>query len=250
MRLKKVLLVVLGLALVGRVGLPESLRVRKEAVRITGGWLGNDRSFLKESVWFDNHRYGDCPRTGDGFWPAAIFDCLIPDQLKGPSESDKMVVPEPSDLYYKHFSPTDFLRFLLLAGEVIRGGTGFFGTMSVDSLMVGLEGGNEGELIRSVSLMVHPQLENLILKMTESQARVKVFYQPFVEGAIGRKLTLEELEGVNRLYLAALNRCGRNNTDQTGLGQRLDLDNFWVVVQLWSAGDRLMDCNLHVVAKR
>jgi hypothetical protein len=36
-RLKKVLLVVLGLALVGRVGLPESLRVRKGAVRITGG---------------------------------------------------------------------------------------------------------------------------------------------------------------------------------------------------------------------
>jgi hypothetical protein len=78
---------------------------------------------------------------------------------------------------------------------------------------------------------------------------VSVLYQPFVEGAIGRRLTFTELEGVNQLYLAALNRCGEHNTDQTGLSQKLDLGNFWAVVQLWSGGDGSGDCNLHLVAK-
>ena len=68
---------------------------------------------IKESAWFNDHRYRDCPQTSGGFWPPAGFDCLIPDQLGGPSDYDKTVVAEPDGLYYKHLSPTDFLGLLV-----------------------------------------------------------------------------------------------------------------------------------------
>jgi hypothetical protein len=191
---------------------------------------------------------------------------LIPDQLGGPSDYDKNVVAEPAGLYYKHFSPTDFWVLLLPTSkasgslsqaetnkaikEAIKSRGELFKTMSVDSLIVGLEGGSDGSRIGSVSLMVHPQLENLILKVTTVQERVAALYQPFVEGAIGRKLTFGEAEGVNQLYLAALGHCGSHNADQSGLGQRLDLGEFWAVVQLWPNGDGSGDCNLHLVARQ
>jgi len=226
-------------------------------------WLDNDRKSLKNSFWFNYHAYQDCAKDSGGFWPEGKLDCLFPDQLSGPSVADKELTDEPENLYYKHMIPSDFMKHLSDEEKiaVLKEGIGLtlktkitvnlikYSTVSVDSLIVGLESGKDGNIIRSVSLIVYPQLESLFTAVLRTEMRSKILYQPFIEEAIGQKV---EANDVHELYLAALNRCGENaeNGDQSGLGVYKDFGEYKAVVQFWGeGGDSTKDCNIHVVKK-
>lgn len=232
-------------------------------------WLDNDRQYLRDSQWFQTHAYVDCPTDASGFWPESILDCIIPDQLDGPSASDQAIVADRPNLYYKHLTPSDVLNLLddllnlLLPDKAeasrsdsyqekvqaqleaaVKSDPLAFTDISLASLVVGLESGNEGKMVRSLSLMVHPDLERILTDITGTKERAKTIYQPFIEGAIGQKVP----EGaVHELYLAALNRCGASNDDQSGLGEKREFGDYIAVVQWWSTGDGTLDCNIHVV---
>lgn len=231
-------------------------------------WADNDRSLLKTSQWFTQHSYGDCSSEAGDFWPISRADCLINEPSSGPTASDQVVAPEPTGLYYKHLLPTDFIRTIpsLLLNidftgitkqslenillQAVQQNPTKFANISVDSLDVGLEGGNTGTVIRSLTLYVHPQLERPISSAIGVLPRAKNLYQPFIEGATGATISDVDL---GDLYTAALNRCGNHslNGDQSGLGVFKTVGDYVVVVQVWNiaGGSSLFDgdCNIHVV---
>ncbi len=236
------------------------------------GWIGNYRLSIKESPWFQLHKYTDCRIDAYGFWISngfAAFDCLIPDSLGGPAPKDLAINPEPANLYYKHFTPTDFIEILPTSihetlllkfqnnnpGESDLGITQFisqnatlFADKSFDSLIVGLEGGINGKVIRSVSLMVHPAFERPISNIIGIERRVKLLLAPFVEGAIGATVPTQD---VVDLYESAMNYCGQMALDdnQQGYGMYKDWGDYRASVQWWVRGDGSGDCNIHVVRK-
>jgi len=247
-----------------------------ESSKTSAVWLENDRSAIRNSAWISNHQYGDCPDQNiDGFWSILRLDCIFPDKLDGPSEQDKKIVQEPPNLYYKHMIPGDFIKLfsdiplpsvfawirnegsILSRNEMrekiksrIQNKKTDIATISVDSLMVGLEGAtSSGKVVSSVSLMVHPQLEQLFVDIVGTPERARILYQPFIEGAIGRKLKKAESQEVHNLYTAALYDCGKHalNGVQTGLGKKYQFGNYTAVVQWWTTGDGTSDCNIHVV---
>lgn len=227
-------------------------------------WLDQSRVNLRNSSWFNTHRYIDCPKTNGGFWPAGVLDCVIPDELGGPSQDDLAIVKDPPGLFYKHMSPSDFLYLLpgtqqrmiiqrgIMSGlkDVIGSNYLLVATMSVDSLMIGIEGGVNGDIIRSASLMVHPDYERPISKAAGGEKnRADILYKPFIDGATGLKISSDD---VYKLYDAALNRCGEKaiDGDQSGYGTKVDIGDYVAVVQYWmEGGDGTKDCNIHVVRK-
>jgi len=236
-----------------------SCRVPDIAPVPPGGWLDNDAQALRDSVWFQQHKYVDCPRDADDFWPESKLDCVIHFFPERTVESD---LAESGQLLIKHFTPTDFLELLPergaaikrmsdLTGEVMRGELrdriredGLpFASASANSLLVGLE----GRTVRSISLMVHPAVERLIVERVGSEKRAELLFQPYLEGAMGRDFTREEIDEVHELYLAALDRCGENaiEGDQSGRGASKMFDTYVAEVQLLF-GDGSGDCHIHV----
>jgi len=222
-------------------------------------WLDNDAQMLRDSEWFQQHQYVDCSETAGDFWPQGALDkleCKIPEYYQ---ESD---LADSGRLFIKHFTPTDFLELVPERGDLVRrsadltrevltGGlreslfadAARFSSVSVDSLMVGLD----GQTVRGVALMVHPKLEGPIVDRVGSEKRSALLYQPFIEGAIGRALTAEEAESVHGLYLAALESCGENAKagDQSGFGQSRLIDDYEAKAGRWLY-DTTVDCSIHI----
>ncbi len=189
-------------------------------------WLDNDITRTKNSAWFIKHLYGDCPETAASFWPKLPLDCLVPEGfVSGPSAVDKKLASEPKGLYYKHFTPGDFFQF-------------WNDERSVDSLLLGIEKSEKGEILRSISLMVHPRWENGIVSKIGLEKRAEVFYKPYIEEVIGSKV---ELSDVVELYQAALKDCPGE-----GVGFKKSFGKYLVVVQKWQ---ETKDCNIHIVSQ-
>jgi hypothetical protein len=245
------------------------------------GWVDSDRSVLKATAWFTQHGYSDCPTEAGGFWPTSRADCLISEPgggptvqdqfiepVSGPSVQDQSIAPEPQGLYYKHLLPTDFIRTIpslvlnidfsglnkatlentLL--QAIQQNPATYATISVDSLDVGLEGGNTGTMVRTLSLYIHPQFERPISGAIGVLQRAQNLYKPFIEGATGSTISDADL---TELYTAGLNKCGAHslNNDQSGLGVFKTVGGNIVSVQNWNMADTTSiiggDCNIHVV---
>ena len=180
---------------------------------------------------------------------------------------------EPEGLYYKHFTPVDALKtfsqfqlIMMALQNKLNQNSGFtleqliqdavkenpiiFSDLSVDSLYLGIEGGKDGNLIRSTSLLIHPLIERPISQSIGTLVRSKLFLQPYIEQAVGQKVSESD---VHELYLAALNQCGRYaiNDDQSGLGVKKVFGEYVAVVQHWlgSGLTATGDCNIHVVKR-
>src|SRR5207244_3444340 len=97
---------------------------------------------------------------------------------------------------------------------------------------VGLEGGNTGMQVRSLTLYVHPTLERPIATAIGVLQRAQNLYKPLIEGATGATISDADL---TELYSAALNKCGSHalNNDQSGLGVFKTVGEYIVVVQGW-----------------
>jgi len=184
-------------------------------------WLNNNHSHLINSGWFIDSSYGDCPSDSCDIWPLSILDCIGPDDHFGPVV-DEYIVNDPPGLYYKHLSPN-----LSFSGE---------------SLLVGIYDSMCGTESGSLSVMVHPDIENIKLESMSVEERVEEFYLPFVLGATG--FTTETLGTADLvpLYEAALNNCG--TTGPNGKSAYRIFGNYYVIVQNWEAH---LDCNIHVV---
>jgi len=184
-------------------------------------WLNNDHSHLISSDWFTAASYGDCPSESCEIWPQSIWDCFVPDDHFGPVD-DKFIVNDPPGLYYKHLSPN--LSF------------------SAESLLVGIYDGMCGTAAGSLSVMVHPDIENRKLESMSKEERVEEFYLPFVLGATGLTTETIDAAALMPLYDAALLNCG--TFGPTGEGAYRVFGDYYVIVQNWEAH---LDCNIHVV---
>lgn len=245
------------------------------ACSITGpGWLDATRERLRSASWFAQHKYGDCKdHNDDGYWPQFQYDCLISDQGSGPSASDSARVEEPSGLYYKHMTPGDLLDLIDIPSfsnaqtlvnadvkdiiikaitDAVRKDPKKFESVSFDSISVGLEGGRNGKTIRSMSMWVHPTIEKIITDSISIPNRVRLLYLPFMKGATGESVNLDDAVAI---YTAALNQCGSSavNGDQSGLGIGKQVGDYTIVVQNWSDNNpsdifsNFQDCNIHIV---
>ncbi len=242
------------------------------------GWLDNNRSRFISSVWAKKHQYVDCPSHNNGVWPTNVLDCFIPDQGSGPSAADSATVKDPSPLYYKHLTPIDSFDIITIGNvrtlqetqsvdddavkkvirdtivNAVKKDPKRFSDISFDSVSAGMSGGRDGEVIRSLSLWVHPVVETIITDAITVRERAQLLYQPYIEGAIGEKISTED---VTALYDAALNHCGSSAEGgvQSGLGVRKTFGDYTAVVQNWVPGGSseddifsdFKDCNIHVV---
>src|SRR3989338_7165184 len=243
------------------------------------GWLDGNKSKFRNSSWLTGHKYGDCPSTNTlGFWPNSDIDCLIGDSGGGPTAADKANVAEPAGLFYKHLTPTDALSLMPITRQStdnlqgdqetedvksfirdivlreIKKDPKKFASLSFGSISAGLEGGVDGQTLRSVSFWVHPVIEKVLTDAITIRERARLVYQPYIEGAIGRPVSTDDAE---QLYTQALNHCGSSAQGgiQSGLGFKKEFGDYTVVVQNWADGaaDDLFsdfrDCTIHIVRK-
>lgn len=244
------------------------------------GLLDNSKEDVATDAWFTAHKYSDCDRHNSGLWEDLDIDCLIPDSASGPSLADKAKFQDPGGIYYKHFTPADGLELIPRAiildvlnkirtgmtindvrpileqavKDVVASNPDKAGQASFDSLYLGIEGGNEGNPVRSASLMVHPLIEREIVAQVGIDKRVDQLFKPYVESFIGKTVPSSD---VKELYEAALNKCGAGSVDasQSGLGLMKDFGDYIAIVQSWtqtSSNDifsAFRDCNIHVVKK-
>lgn len=238
------------------------------------GWLDNDRNRFITSAWAQKHAYADCPSDSNGGWPTSALDCLIDEPSSGPSTADKAQVSDPANLYYKHLTPTDLFTIIPLGSvrsfsqavddevkkvirdailNAVKKNPERFADISFDSINTGLEGGRDGTVIRSISLWVHPIVETIITDAIGTSERARLFVKPYIEGAIGAPISVDDAE---TLYVAALNNCGASAKDgvQSGLGVRKVFGEYTAIVQNWTEGSTdddifsdLRDCNIHIV---
>lgn len=238
------------------------------------GWLDNDRTRFINSTWAKKHAYADCPSDSNGGWPTSALDCLIDDQAAGPSDSDKRIVKDPADLYYKHLTPTDLFTIIPLGSvrsvtqtvdnevkrvireaivNAVKKNPERFADISFDSVNAGMEGGRDGVIMRSISLWVHPVVETIITDAVGTRERARLFVEPYIEGAIGEDISTDDAE---TLYVAALRSCGSSAEGgvQSGLGARKVFGEYTAVVQNWTDGataddifSDFRDCNIHIV---
>ena len=243
------------------------------------GLLNNSKEKTAVNGWFGAHKYSDCKTHNGGLWRESLADCLITDSANGPSASDRTIINDPQNLYYKHLTPEDGLELIpantiadILAKlrdpnqvaaakqlltqtvrQIVDADPQRAGVSSFDSLYLGLENGRDGNPVRSASLMVHPIVERIISDKITIDERVKKLYQPYVEAFIGKSVALSD---VKELYVAALNKCGGGaiNGDQSGKGLLKDFGDYVGVVQFWSDAQEgvfseFKDCNIHLVKK-
>lgn len=249
---------------------------------IPKGWINNDRGLTLISEFFNKHQYSDCALHNNGFWTLSNYDCLINDQVIGPTAFEKSLVPEPPNLYYKHFTPLESINIVQniysndpkidtneittsaladlirnrIADEIKKNPYAWV-DKSFDSIYLGIEGGRDGSTVRTASILVHPFIERLIANAKETngiEGRVKAFFAPFVESAIGERVSIDK---VIILYENALNRCGDNalGGDKSGLGTLVDFGNYIGVVEYWESKEtanyftNAHDCRIHLLKK-
>lgn len=190
----------------------------------TGRWVDAPRDEIRYSEFFSRLRYGDAVHDNtDLFWPYNVGDGALPDSMAGPSEADLEVLPDPSGLYYKHLSPFP----LPSASPSVLNPRD-----SMSSVVVGLEGGPTGVGVRTVTLFIHPALEQPLIDQVGIDGRVEAIAQPFLEGAVGHDVPFEVARA---LYMFAM-------TQDRGLIVPLD-DTYVAAIQNWF--DR--DSSIHVV---